>query len=140
MSRKTIFIYSMDNSARLQMAEGFLREYSDVDRWTVRAGGKKRNLLHPLAVEVMDEVNIDIRNQTVNLVDTSLLNYADYIVDLTGDIRSDFRHLAANIRIESWSFEEPERAEGTEEEKLLVFRRVRDAIRNRVQEFLEVEG
>lgn len=140
MNRKTVYIYSVDNSSRLQMVEGFVREYLDIDKWTVQTGGRERSHFHPLAVEAMDEIGIDIRNQSSNLVDLSLLSYADYIINLSGDIQSNFRNLATNVRVESWSFEEPENARGTDEEKLAVFRRVRDAIQNRVQEFSEVEG
>lgn len=140
MSRRTVYIFSADNSSRLQMVEGFVREYLDVDKWTVQTGGRERSQLNPLAVEVMAEEGIDIRNQSSHLVDLSLLSYADYIINLSGDIQSNFRNLAKNVRVESWSFEEPESAQGTEAEKLVVFRRVRDAIKNRVQEFSEVEG
>lgn len=146
MNRKTVYIFSVDNSSRLQMVEGFVRDYLDIDEWTVQTGGREKSNLHPLAVEVMDEAGIDIRNQSSNLVDLSLLSYVDYIINLSGDIQSNFRNLASNgnlasnVRVESWSFEEPEKAQGTEEEKRAVFRRVRDAIKNRVEEFSEVEG
>ena len=140
MSRKTVYIYSVDNSSRLQMVEGFVREYLDIDKWTVQTGGRERSHFHPLAVEAMDEVGIDIRNQSSNLVDLSFVSQADYIINLSGDIQSNFKDLAKNVRVESWSFEEPKKAQGTKEEKLIVFRRVRNAIKNRVQEFAEVEG
>lgn len=140
MSRKTVYIFSEDNSSSLQMVEGFIREYLNIDKWNVQTGARQKNLLNPLAVEVMHEIGIDIRNQSSNLVDLSFVSQADYIINLSGDIQSNFKDLAKNVRVESWSFEEPERAQGTKEEKLIVFRRVRNAIKNRVQEFAEVEG
>lgn len=140
MSRKTVYIFSEDNSSSLQMVEGFVREYLNIDKWDVQTGARQKNLLNPLAVEVMDEIGIDIRNQSSNLVDLSFVSQADYIINLSGDIQSNFKDLAKNVRVESWSFEEPEKAQGTKEEKLTVFRRVRNAIKNRVQEFAEVEG
>ena len=140
MSRKTVYIFSEDNSSSLQMVEGFIREYLNIDKWNVQTGTRQKNLLNPLAVEVMHEIGIDIRNQSSNLVDLSFVSQADYIINLSGDIQSNFKDLAKNVRVESWSFEEPERAQGTKEEKLIVFRRVRNAIKNRVQEFAEVEG
>lgn len=140
MSRKTVYIFSEDNSSRLQMVEGFIRKYLNIDKWNVQTGARQKNLLNPLAVEVMHEIGIDIRNQSSNLVDLSFVSQADYIINLSGDIQSNFKDLAKNVRVESWSFEEPEKAQGTKEEKLIVFRRVRNAIKNRVQEFAEVEG
>lgn len=140
MSRKTVYIFSEDNSSSLQMVEGFVREYLNIDKWDVQTGARQKNLLNPLAVEVMDEIGIDIRNQSSNLVDLSFVSQADYIINLSGDIQSNFKDLAKNVRVESWSFEEPEKAQGTKEEKLTVFRRVRNAIKTRVQEFAEVEG
>lgn len=140
MSRKTVYIFSEDNSSSLQMVEGFIREYLNIDKWNVQTGTRQKNLLNPLAVEVMHEIGIDIRNQSSNLVDLSFVSQADYIINLSGDIQSNFKDLAKNVRVESWSFEEPEKAQGTKEEKLIVFRRVRNAIKNRVQEFAEVEG
>lgn len=85
-------------------------------------------------------MGVDIRNQTANLVDLSLINHADYIINLSGSIEQNFRNLKTNARLEAWSFEEPERAEGSEENQLVVFRRVRDAINNRMKEFAQVEG
>ena len=140
MSRKTVYIFSEDNSSSLQMVEGFIREYLSIDKWNVQTGARQKNLLNPLAVEVMHEIGIDIRNQSSNLVDLSFVSQADYIINLSGDIQSNFKDLAKNVRVESWSFEEPKKAQGTKEEKLIVFRRVRNAIKNRVQEFAEVEG
>ena len=140
MSRKTVYIFSEDNSSSLQMVEGFTRKYLNIDKWNVQTGARQKNLLNPLAVEVMHEIGIDIRNQSSNLVDLSFVSQADYIINLSGDIQSNFKDLAKNVRVESWSFEEPEKAQGTKEEKLIVFRRVRNAIKNRVQEFAEVEG
>ncbi len=140
MTRKTVYIYSVDNSARLQMAQGFAQNYLDIDQWTIRTGGSEKKHLHPLAIKVMDEKEIDIRNQISDFVDYSLLNHSDYIINLSGDIDSNFRNLASGVRVESWSFEDPERAKGTEEEKLIVFRRVRDAIDRRMREFVKVEG
>lgn len=140
MSRKTVYIFSEDNSSSLQMVEGFIREYLNIDKWNVQTGTRQKNLLNPLAVEVMHEIGIDIRNQSSNLVDLSFVSQADYIINLSGDIQSNFKDLAKNVRVESWSFEEPKKAQGTKEEKLIVFRRVRNAIKNRVQEFAEVEG
>ena len=140
MSRKTVYIFSEDNSSSLQMVEGFIREYLNIDKWNVQTGARQKNLLNPLAVEVMHEIGIDIRNQSSNLVDLSFVSQADYIINLSGDIQSNFKKIKKNVRVESWSFEEPEKAQGTKEEKLIVFRRVRNAIKNRVQEFAEVEG
>lgn len=140
MKRKTIYFLCTGNSARSQMAEGFAKEYLDIDKWTVRSGGIEQHGLNPLAIQVMSEIGIEIGNQTSDLMDLEVLNHSDLAVTLCGDARERCPITPPEVRREHWGFEDPARAEGTEEEKLEVFRRVRDAIGVRVKEFAEIEG
>jgi len=140
MKRKTIYFLCTGNSARSQMAEGFAKEYLDVDLWNVRSGGVEQHGMNPLAVKAMAEVDIDIGNQRSELMDLEVLNHADLAVTLCGDARDRCPVPPEEVRREHWGFEDPARAKGSEEEKMKVFRRVRDAIGKRVKVFAENEG
>lgn len=140
MKRKTIYFLCTGNSARSQMAEGFAKEYLDVDEWNVRSGGIEQHGLNQLAVEAMAELDIDIGNQTSELMDLEVLNHSELAVTLCGDARDRCPVTPPEVRLEHWGFEDPALAEGSKEEKMEVFRRVRDAIEHRIQEFAEIEG
>jgi arsenate reductase len=140
MKRKTIYFICTGNSARSQMAEGFAKEYLNIDEWNVRSGGIEEQGLNPLAVEAMAEVGIDIGNQSSDLMDLKVLNQSELAVTLCGDARERTPVTPPEVRREHWVFEDPTLTEGTREEKIEAFRRVRDAIDQRVKEFAQIEG
>lgn len=140
MKSKMIYFLCTGNSARSQMAEGFAKEYLDIDQWIVQSAGLEQHGLNQLAVKAMAEIGIEIGNQTSDLIDLEVLNHSDLAVTLCDDARSRCPVTPPEVRREHWGFEDPALAEGTEEEKLEVFRQVRDAIGARIKEFAEVEG
>jgi arsenate reductase len=113
------------------MAEGFLRHFGGGDVEAVSAGTEPGEL-HPLAVEVMAEEGIDISGQRAKSVDGFVQQQFDYVITVCDDANEacPFFPNAAN-RLH-WSFPDPSAAGGTREEKLAVFRTVRDAIRGRM--------
>ncbi len=135
-----IYFLGTGNSARSQIAEGFAKEYLNIDQWIVRSAGLEQHGLNQLAVKAMAEIGIEIGNQTSDLIDLEVLNHSDLAVTLSDDARSHYPVTPPEVRREHWGFEDPALAEGTEEEKLEVFRQVRDAIGARIKEFAEVEG
>lgn len=139
MKRKIIYFLCTGNSARSQMAEGFAKEYLDFDEWEVRSGGIESHGLNPLAREVMKEIGIDISNQRSSLIDTTLMDNSEIVVTLCDDARSRCPATPKEVRNEHWGFEDPAAAEGTKEEKLTVFRRVRDQIDSRIKDFVEIQ-
>lgn len=139
MKRKVLYFLCTGNSARSQMAEGFGKEYLDIDEWEVHAAGIEQHGLNPIATEVMAEVGIDISNQQSNLIDTSLMNHATYVVTLCDDARARCPRTPAEVNSQHWGFEDPAAVEGTQEEKLVAFRRVRDQIDTRIKEFAELQ-
>lgn len=134
MTKKIIYFLCTGNSCRSQMAEGFGKKYLGKD-YDVRSAGIEAHGLNPDAVKAMKEVGIDISNQKSKLIDMSLLNQAYLVVTLCGDAEERCPMTPPKVRREHWGFEDPAKAEGTGEEKLAVFRNVRDRIGARIKQF-----
>jgi arsenate reductase (thioredoxin) len=137
MKPKVLFLCT-GNSARSQMAEGFLR-HSAGNTFDVFSAGTHPGQLNPLAVEVMSEIGIDISGHTSKDVQQFLTTPIQYVVTVCDRARQSCPVFPAAHRLLHWSFEDPAEAQGSREEKLAVFRRIRDQIAARItQEFASV--
>ena len=134
MKKAIIYFLCTGNSCRSQMAEGFGKKYLG-DRFEVYSAGIEAHGLNPYAVQVMREVGIDISNQTSDVIDLELLNRADYIITLCGDANDRCPMTPPHVIRWHWGLDDPAKATGTEEERLVVFRRVRDEIGERIKRF-----
>ena len=126
------------NSARSQMAEGFGKFYArelkkDVEVFS--AGSEPSGYVHPLAVEVMAERGIDISNQKSKSLEEIPLRELDFVITLCGDA-AERCPVVPGAKTVHWGLPDPAKVEGTEEEKLEAFRKVRDEIERRVRELL----
>ncbi|MDO9350136.1 MAG: arsenate reductase ArsC [Deltaproteobacteria bacterium] len=133
-TKKVLFLCT-GNSARSQMAEGLMR-FLGQDDWKVRSGGIFPSYVHPLAIRAMEEIGIDISGQTSKSTDEFLNEEFDYIITLCDHAAAACPNFPGQGKRIDWSFEDPAAAIGTIEERLVVFRRVRDEIKARVEEFL----
>ena len=135
MSEKTkVLFVCTHNSARSQMAEGFLRRLGG-DAIEATSAGTEPGELHPLAVEVMAEEGIDISGQHAKSVDDFVQQRFDYVITVCDDANEScpiFPHALHRLH---WSFPDPSMAGGTHEECLAVFRQVRDGVKARVERF-----
>jgi len=136
MEKPIIYFLCTGNSARSQMAEGFGKKYLG-DRYTVLNAGVTARGLHPLAVKVMAEVGIDISHHLSKRIDREILNRSALVITLCGDAYDTCPVTPPHVQRVHWEFPDPARAEGTEEERLAVFRSVRDAIEARIRAFAE---
>ncbi|WCM64030.1 arsenate reductase (thioredoxin) [Paenibacillus polymyxa] len=136
MEKKTIYFLCTGNSCRSQMAEGWAKKYLG-DRWNVYSAGIEAHGLNPKAVQAMNEIGIDIFGQTSDIIDPALLNSADFVVTLCGDAADKCPITPPHVRREHWGFDDPAKAQGTEEEKWSVFQRVRDEVGARIRKFSE---
>ncbi|PPQ49583.1 arsenate reductase (thioredoxin) [Paenibacillus peoriae] len=136
MEKKTIYFLCTGNSCRSQMAEGWAKKYLG-DRWNVCSAGIEAHGLNPKAVQAMNEIGIDISGQTSDIIDSFLLNGADLVVTLCGDAADKCPITPPHVRREHWGFDDPAKAQGTEEEKWSVFQRVRDEVGTRIRKFAE---
>ena len=134
-TRPKVLFLCTGNSARSQMAEGFLRHFAG-DQFEVVSAGTKPGVLNPLAVKAMAELGIDISRQTSKSI-TEFLNLPiQYVVTVCDHARESCPLFPGAVRMLHWSFEDPAAAKGTNEQKLAVFRKIRDQIQIRIkQEF-----
>lgn len=140
MSKNSIYFLCTGNSCRSQMAEGWAKKYLDSKKWEVRSAGIEAHGLNPNAVKAMQEVGIDISQQTSDLIDRDYLNIADLVVTLCGDAADKCPVTPPQVRREHWGFDDPAKAVGTEDEKWAAFQRVRDEIGERIKRFAEEDG
>lgn len=136
MAEKSIYFLCTGNACRSQMAEGWAKKYLG-EAWEVRSAGIEAHGLNKKAAEVMKEVGIDISEQKSETIDKDFLNKATIVVTLCGDANDRCPVTPAHVRREHWGFADPAKASGTEEEVWQAFRRVRDAIGERIKRFAE---
>jgi arsenate reductase len=139
MSKRRVLFLCTGNSCRSQMAEGLVNHYLG-DRWEAfSAGTRPSGHVHPLAVRAMDELGIDISSHHSKSVD-------DYRDVAFGRAVTVCDHAARNCP--AWlgqgivthiGFPDPAAAEGSEEERMAVFRHVRDGLRGKALDYLETD-
>jgi arsenate reductase len=129
-----ILILCTGNSCRSQMAEGFLESF-DSRMYVFSAGTHPALHANPNAVAVMKEVGIDISQNEPQSVDLYLADSFDYVITVCDDARESCPYFSGNVRHRMHiGFEDPAKAQGTAEEILGVYRKIRDQIR---EEFLK---
>jgi arsenate reductase (thioredoxin) len=134
--RARVLFLCTHNSARSQMAEGLLRALAGA-RFEVHSAGTEATLVRPLAIRAMEEVGVDITGQESKTLDAYLDQPFDYVITVCDDANEACPFFPGARNTLHWSFEDPSRAGGSEEERLALFRRVRDEIRERIeQEFV----
>ncbi|AYK07393.1 arsenate reductase (thioredoxin) [Brevibacillus laterosporus] len=134
IDKKTIYFLCTGNSCRSQMAEGWAKKYLG-ENWNVYSAGIEAHGVNPRAIEAMKEVNIDISNQTSDVINPSLLQNADLVVTLCGHANDVCPVTSKDKERVHWGFDDPAKAEGTDEEKWTMFQRVRDEIGTRIELF-----
>lgn len=132
--RMRVLILCTGNSARSQMAEGLLR-HDNGHRFDVTSAGTHPINVHPLAIEAMQEIGIDISGHRSKSVDDLAGESFDYVItvcDRANENCPSFPNVRRRIH---WSFEDPAAAVGSHEERLESFRRVRDRLRQWFRSF-----
>lgn len=131
-SKPKVLFLCTGNSARSQMAEGLLRECSS--RYEPLSAGIEPKGLNPLAVAAMKEIGIDISQQQSKDVVSFLGQHIPYVVTVCDNAKERCPIFPGTWKFYHWSFEDPAAATGTDEQKLAVFRRVRDEIAAKIRE------
>ncbi len=114
------------------MAEGLLRALAG-DRFEAMSAGTEATRLRPLAVRTMEEIGVDISDQESKSLDRYLKEPFDYVITVCDDANEACPFFPGAQSRLHWSFEDPSKAEGTEEERFQVFRSVRERIRERIE-------
>lgn len=129
--RRVLFLCT-HNSARSQMAEGLLRHLAG-GRFDAYSAGTEATRVRLDAVAVMAELGVDISDQESETLDRYLGEPFDYVITVCDDANETCPVFPGAENRLHWSFEDPSRAGGGEEERLAVYRRVRDEIRARIE-------
>jgi len=117
------------------MAEGLLRHFAG-DRFVVMSAGTEATHVRPLAVRAMDELGIDISGQHSKSLEQYLGQPIDYVITVCDEANEACPFFPEARQRLHWSLPDPAAAEGTEEERLEVFRLVRDRLRDHLEEEL----
>ncbi|MBI2607982.1 MAG: arsenate reductase (thioredoxin) [Deltaproteobacteria bacterium] len=133
---KSILFLCTGNSCRSQMAEGFAKKYAPKEM-KIYSAGIKAHGLNPFAVQVMKEAGIDISDQTSKTVDTIPQSEINMVITVCGHAHETCPVFPGNVRRLHWDIEDPVKAKGSEEEMLDVFRKIRDILQRKIENFFQ---
>jgi arsenate reductase len=134
VDKQRVLFLCTHNSARSQMAEGFLRSLAG-DRFEVASAGTQATRVHPLAIRAMKDIGIDISGQASKVVDEFVEQPWDYVItvcDAANEACPVFPKKSTRLH---WSFDDPSQAIGSDDQRLEVFRRVRDQLKRRITDW-----
>ena len=135
MSKRRVLILCTGNSARSQMAEGLLRHDAG-ERFDVESAGTKPGIVRPEAIAAMKELGIDISGQHSKHVDEFEGQQFDYVITVCDNAKESCPVFFGAVKRLHHSFDDPPpMSEGTDEERMTIFRRVRDELRAYLDEF-----
>ena len=134
---KRVLILCTGNSCRSQMAEGLWRSLGK-GRWESHsAGSKPSGYVHPLALQAMRERGIDIDSSRSKSVEEFAGQQFDVVVTVCNNAKESCPVFPDAVELLHWPFDDPADAQGSEEEKMEFFRRVRDEIEDRIRRYLD---
>jgi arsenate reductase len=125
----TVLILCTGNSCRSHLAEGILRQAAG-NRLDVRsAGSKPAGFVHPLAIQVMAEIGIDISGHHSKSMEEFLQQDVETVITVCGNADQACPMFPGQLNRHHWGFDDPAHAQGSEDEKMAIFRRVRDEMK-----------
>lgn len=116
------------------MAEGLLSDMAG-DRFEVESAGVAPSQVRPEAIAALAELGIDISAHRSKSVDEFVGQHFDFVITVCDNARESCPVFPGETKRIHWTFEDPAEANGSVEERLVIFRRVRDEIRSRLEEF-----
>jgi arsenate reductase len=117
------------------MAEGLLRYFGN-GKFEVYSAGTNPSFVHPLAIEAMSEIGIDISWHRSKSVMEFIGQSFDYVITVCDKAKESCPTFPGDVKRIHWSFEDPAEASGTKEERMRVFRKVRDQIKEHILSFI----
>ena len=127
--KPTLLILCTGNSCRSHLAEGILRAAAGDALNVQSAGSQPAGCVHPLAIQVMGEIGIDISDHRSKHLQEFLHQPVETVITVCGNADQACPSFPGQVNRHHWAFDDPAHATGTETEQLAVFRRVRDEIR-----------
>lgn len=128
-AKPTVLVLCTGNSCRSHLAEGLLRAVAGDLFEVVSAGSKPAGYVHPLAIEVMREIGIDISGHRSKHMSEFMQRDVETVITVCGNADQACPIFPGQVNRHHWPFEDPAHAKGSEDEVREVFRRVRNEIR-----------
>ncbi len=135
MPKPSVLIVCTGNSARSQMAEGFMKHYL-LEEFTITSAGLDPRPIHPLAIQVMREKDVDISAQFSKDIKGFLGQYFTFLITVCSNAESRCPIFPGVSYRLFWPFEDPSAFEGSDAEKLTKFRTIRDQIDSRIRQWM----
>ena len=129
MSKPKVLILCTGNSCRSHMAEGILRNAASELIEVASAGSNPSGYVHPKAIAVLDEIGIDISSHTSKHMNDFLDQDVHTVITVCGNADQECPTYPGQFHRHHWGFEDPAHAEGSEDEVMEVFRKVRNEIK-----------
>lgn len=136
MSTKQVLFLCTGNSCRSQMAEGLVNHFLGEQWEAYSAGTAPAGYVHPIAIQVMAELGIDISSYRSKSVEEFRYVGPDVVITVCDDAAENCPVWLGGGKVAHISFPDPAKATGSEEERLAVFRQVRDDIYHKVLTYL----
>jgi arsenate reductase len=127
--KPTVLILCTGNSCRSHLAEGILRAAAGDSLNVQSAGSKPAGYVHPLAIQVMQEIGMDISAHQSKHMNDFLRQSVETVITVCGNADQACPMFPGQVNRHHWGFDDPAHATGTAAEKLAEFRRVRDEIK-----------
>lgn len=135
---RVLFICS-GNTARSQMAQAMLEKYGE-GRFDVMSAGLEPGVVNPLTVRALQEKGFSTDHLEAKGTTPLLGQHFTYVVTVCDRAEKNCPIFPFAVKRESWPFDDPAAAEGTDEERLAVFRRVRDQIEDKVRSWVDTQA
>ena len=139
MTKSRVMFLCTGNSARSQMAEGFLRHMGG-DRFEVVSAGTEPGEVNALGIDVMREVGVDISGHHSKPVTSFLGESFKYLITVCDRAREKCPIFPGAVKRLHWPLGDPAAAQGSKADRLAAFRRIRDEIGERVRRFIAEEA
>src|SRR5512140_531773 len=127
MPEKRVLFLCTHNSARSQMAEGLLRHLGS-ESFEVASAGTAETAVKPLAIAAMREIDVDITSHTSKTLERFIGERWDFVITVCDRANETCPYFPGAAERLHWSFEDPSAAQGSDDERLAAFRRIRDEI------------
>jgi protein-tyrosine-phosphatase len=125
-TKKTILFVCVENAGRSQIAEGFFRKYAPEGYEPLSAGTRPVSQINPLAIQVMNEIGVDISNQKSKDLTEDIMRNSDKIINM-GCMDKNFCPTLFIPKVIDWGIEDPN------DKSIEQVRKIRDEIERRIK-------
>ena len=136
VTMKNILVLCTGNSCRSQIAEGYLKFFAD-GKATIYSAGVETHGVNPRAIAIMNEDGIDISGHTSNNIDEYYNIDFDYIITVCDNAKERCPYFPSKAQNFHYNFPDPAKAQGTDDEIMSAFGRVRDMIKGYAEDFIK---